>query len=80
MGFDIYVTYSKHSKSRYFDIPVTEENRIQVRLSDHPTNKQRRYRYNFDIYTIKTREGAMNYLDFLDAFEEMASKRGITDD
>jgi hypothetical protein len=67
MGFDIWISFSKHSKSRYLEV-YTGLRMYIVRISDHPLYIQGRYDY--DIYTNRPRRGAKDYVAFLELFRE----------
>jgi hypothetical protein len=67
MGFDIWITFSRHSQSRYLEV-YTGLRMYIVRISDHPLYIQGRYDY--DIYTDRPRRGAKNYVAFLELFRE----------
>ena len=75
IGFDIYFSYSKKSKSRYLEIKLSEERRIIVRISDHPANKANRWQFKFDIHTTTQRYGSLDYIQFLDAFKSTVGER-----
>jgi hypothetical protein len=70
-GFNVYLSYSNKSKSRYLEIVLTESRKMIVRISDHPADKANRWRYKFDIHTISRRRGSVDYIDFLDAFKRI---------
>lgn len=60
MGFNVYVTYSHTSKSRYLEFkPGKGKRYVLIRVSDHPS--KRPWKFNFDVFTDKARSGALNY-------------------
>jgi hypothetical protein len=69
MGFDVYVSYSSRSKSRYLDVMLSNEKKIIVRISDHPASRINRRKYKFDIHTEKRRRESLDYIEFLDAIK-----------
>jgi hypothetical protein len=74
MGLDVWVSFSKHSKSRYLE--VWSRGRLYIiRISDHPLFKGR---FDYDVYTDRRRYGANNYVEFLNLFREQikADKSG----
>jgi hypothetical protein len=74
MGFDVYVSYSGRSKSRYLDIMLSNGKKIVVRISDHPADCMKRWRCNFDIHTAIRRRGSVDYAEFLDAFKQIVGE------
>jgi hypothetical protein len=66
-GFDVYVSYSGRTKSRYFEFRLPEQRRIIIRLSDHTS--RRWWRYDYDVYADERRKWAMNYEELLKALE-----------
>jgi hypothetical protein len=68
MGFNVWIGFSKHSRSRYLDIHTGLRVYV-VRISDHPLKKSRG-RYDYDIYTDRPRRGAKSYTAFLESFGE----------
>jgi hypothetical protein len=66
-GFDVYISYSGRTKSRYFEFKLRDNRRIKIRLSDHPSIRW--WKYDYDVYTEKTREYAMNYEELLKVLE-----------
>jgi len=71
MGFTVFISTSNKSKSRYLEILLTEERRIIVRISDHPSDRASRSRYKFDIHAAAPRRGSVDYIEFLDAFKQI---------
>lgn len=79
IGYDVFISYSNKSQSRYLEIMVSEAHKIVIRISDHPAEKKNRWRYRFDIYTNAFRPGAINYIEFFDAIKLIiGSKRQKT--
>lgn len=66
MGLDVWVSFSKYSKSRYLEVWMQGRQHI-IRISDHPLSKGR---FDYDIYTDRPRYGASNYVEFLNMFRE----------
>ncbi|GHV91198.1 hypothetical protein AGMMS50268_17010 [Spirochaetia bacterium] len=66
MGLDVWVSFSKYSKSRYLEV-WTRGRRYIIRISDHLLSKGR---FDYDIYTDRRRYGANNYMEFLNMFRE----------
>jgi hypothetical protein len=66
MGFDIWVSFSKHSKSRYLEVHTRPKIYV-IRISDHPLFKGH---FDYDVYTDRRRYGASNYVEFLNLFRE----------
>jgi len=80
MGYNIFFSYSKKSKSRYLEIKLSENRKIVVRISDHPANKSNRWQFKFDIHTTAPRSGSLDYIEFLDAFKSIVGeKRSLTE-
>jgi len=76
LGFDIYISFSKVSKSRYLEIMLSKNKKIIVRISDHPADSTRRPLYTFDIYTDVWRPGAVDYRVFLKTFRRIMRNSG----
>ena len=74
LGYDVFIHTSRKSKSRYLEIFVTTKERIYVRVSDHPSNIFTDDRYDFDVYNLNPREGAITFLEFLDKFNTLFKK------
>jgi hypothetical protein len=66
MGFDVWISFSKYSKSRYLEV-WTRGRRYVIRISDHPLFKGR---FDYDVYTDRRRFGASNYMEFLNSFKK----------
>ena len=79
LGYDIYISYSDVSKSRYLEIMLPEHEKILVRISDHPTDYTKRGMLAFDIYTKKPRSGAVNYLYFFHRFKYIMNNQHRTE-
>ena len=75
MGYDVYISHSNKSKSRYLEIKLTEVRKIMVRISDHHADKLNRWRYKFDIRVTAARPGSVDYIEFLDAFKQIAGEK-----
>jgi hypothetical protein len=67
MGFDIYVTFSHTSKSRYLEFQVGTWRGFIIRISDHPSFRQ--WKYDYDVYTHRPRWGAINYMVLIQLIE-----------
>jgi hypothetical protein len=67
-GYDIYVTDSRRTKSRYLEIPIGKGRKIIIRLSDHPS--WRSWKYNYDVYSDEPRPGAFNYIELIRILEK----------
>ena len=70
LGFDVFYFTSNTSKSRYLEIFIDENEKVYVRISDHPSDCFTAYRNNYDIYSKKPRKGAINFIEFLNNFTE----------
>ena len=68
LGFDVFLFTSKKSKSRYLEIFIEGNEKINVRISDHPPDYVTKYYCNYDIYNKEPREGAINFIKFLENF------------
>jgi len=66
--------YSKTSKSRYLEVFTKDNERINIRISDHPPNVIKYFDYDFDIYNKIHREGAINFIEFLEIFKDYISR------
>ena len=75
IGYDIFLSYSSVSRSRYLEIILSEERKIIVRVSDHPPVRENRWRFKFDIHTTTRRRGSVDYIEFLDAFKQIAGEK-----
>lgn len=58
-GYDVYVSDSRTTNSRYLYVILGKRKRITIRISDHYTKKW--WKYNFDVYTDRPRARAKNY-------------------
>jgi hypothetical protein len=76
MGYDIYISFSRHSKSRYLEVHTRKRVYI-IRVSDHPLYLW--WRYDYDIYTERPRRGAKNYMEFLGLFRERVKADNLKD-
>ena len=76
LGFDIYISYSGVSKSRYMEIMLSKSKKIFVRISDHPAESTRRRLCTFDIYTDEWRHGAVSYIVFFKTFRTIIKNPG----
>jgi hypothetical protein len=47
IGYNVYISYSSRSCSRYLEIKLSEERKIIVRISDHQADKANRWRFKF---------------------------------
>ena len=72
IGYNVYLSYSYKSRSRYLEIRLAEERKVIVRISDHPADKANRWRYKFDVHISERRKGSIDYIEFLDAFKQIA--------
>jgi hypothetical protein len=73
IGYSVEVSHSHKSRSRYLDIKLPRGKTI-VRISDHPADRNNRWRYKFDIHTSEPRAGSVDYIEFLDEFKQLAGK------
>jgi hypothetical protein len=71
LGLDVVISYSNKSKSRYLEIYLREDCIRLVRISNHPANKQNRWKYAFDIHVSKRRYGSIDYIEFIDALKSI---------
>jgi len=74
MGYNVFLSTSNKSKSRYLEIALAEERRLIVRISDHPADKANRWRYKFDIHSSAPRKGSVDYIEFIDAFKQIVGE------
>jgi hypothetical protein len=79
IGFDVFISYSHKSKSRYLEIILAEGRKMIVRISDHPADRANRWRYKFDIHTEAQRCGSVDYIEFLDAFKQIIGSNTTRD-
>ena len=80
IGYDIYYSYSKKSRSRYLEVKLSEKRKIVVRISDHPANKKNCSQFKFDIHTTTQRYGSLDYIQFLDAFKQIVGETRPSDE
>jgi hypothetical protein len=71
-GFDVYITLSHTSRSRYLEFTVGKWRNFTIRISDHPT--ARYWKYDYDVYTDRPRYGAINYLTLINLIEKQLFK------
>lgn len=71
LGYDIYISFSGVSKSRYLEIMLTRTSKIFVRISDHAAEKSKRRLCTFDVYTDVKRPGAVDYNLFFKTFRNI---------
>jgi len=71
LGFDVFISYSHKSSSRYLEIILAQERKLVVRIADHPAGKENRWRFRFDIHTEIRRSGSLDYFEFLDTFRQI---------
>jgi len=76
IGYDVYISYSDKSRSRYLEINLSKERKIIVRISNHPSARLYRRLYKFDIHTSARRKGSLDYVEFIDAFKQIVGKNG----
>jgi hypothetical protein len=69
LGFDVYISCSSKSKSRYLEFYLRKGYKKIVRISDHPASRDNRWKYAFDIHTTQRRHGSIDYIEFLDALK-----------
>jgi hypothetical protein len=67
-GFNVYVTDSRRTRSRYLDVPLPGGRKIIIRLSDHPSKTQ--WRFDYDVYTDEPRRNALNYVELTAILEK----------
>ena len=79
IGYNVYISHSKKSKSRYLEIKLSEERRIIVRISDHIADRANRWRHQFDIHTSTLRSGSLDYIEFIDAFKQIVGVKQTSD-
>ena len=65
-GFDVWVSYAKKTKSRYFEF-FMGRHRVTIRLSDHISKWAEEFDY--DIWVNTPRYNAWSYDDWLRDFE-----------
>jgi len=65
-GYDIWVSYAKRTKSRYYEFFIAHH-KLRIRLSDHISKKIQNFDY--DIYVSKPRPNAFSYGEWLKDME-----------
>ena len=70
-GYNVFISYSNKSESRYLEIEFSENNRVIVRISDHPADKTN-WKFKFDIHVLNNRRGSIDYIEFLNSFRQIA--------
>jgi len=75
IGYDVFISYSNKSRSRYLEMKLSEKRKIVVRISDHPADKANRWRFKFDVHTSERRPGSLDYVEFLDAFKTIVGEK-----
>jgi hypothetical protein len=65
-GFNIWFSYAKKTKSRYFEVFVARH-KIRIRLSDHVSHTIREFDY--DIWVNKPRPNAFSYEEWVKDME-----------
>jgi hypothetical protein len=77
LGYNVYISLSKKSKSRYLEIRLSERCKLIVRVADHPADRENRWRYKFDIRTSDNRSGSIDYIEFIDAFKQIVGEKSV---
>jgi hypothetical protein len=67
-GFDVYISPSRTTRSRYLEFSIGNRQSFIIRISDHPTGKY--WKYDYDVYTNQPRRDAINYLTLINIFEQ----------
>ena len=75
LGYNVYISFSNKSKSRYLEIMLSKERKLIVRISDHPADKEDRWRFKLDIHTKIHRAGSIDYIEFINIFKQIAGNR-----
>lgn len=70
IGYNVYISFSKKSESRYLEVRLSANRKINIRISDHIAGKGCHW-HQFDIHTTTQRKGSMNYIEFLDTFKQI---------
>ena len=78
IGYNVYISHSKKSKSRYLEVKLSEKRKITVRISDHIADRANRWLYQFDIHTSASRSGSVDYIEFIDAFKQIVGEKRLT--
>jgi len=71
LGYNVYVSYSNKSRSRYLEIVLSKDEKVIVRISDHVADKKNRWQFRFDIHTTEKRRWSVDYIEFIDAFKQI---------
>jgi hypothetical protein len=71
-GFDVYITMSHTSRSRYLEFAAGKRRNYTIRISDHPTG--RHWKFDYDVYTDRPRYGAIDYLTLINLIEKRLFK------
>jgi len=74
-GYDVFISFSNKSSSRYLEVRFSKERKIVIRIADHPADKANRWRCQFDIHTSEPRKDSVDYIEFLDAFKQIVGKK-----
>jgi hypothetical protein len=74
-GYNVFVSLSRKSESRYLEVRLSKTRKITIRISDHPADKSNKF--EFDIHTIIKRKGSLDYLEMLDAFKQIVSEKSL---
>jgi hypothetical protein len=74
IGYDVHIAYSHKSRSRYLEVKFSKERKLIIRISDHPADRNNRWRYKFDIHASVQRRGSVDYIEFLDAFKQIVGE------
>jgi len=72
IGFNVGISCSNKSKSRYLEVYLRDDHKILIRIADHPCDRRSRWRYRFDVHTVKPRTGSIDYIQLLDAIKSIA--------
>jgi hypothetical protein len=72
-GFNVYVTPSRTSRSRYLEFGIGNRQSFIIRISDHPTSRY--WKYDYDVYTNRPRRDAINYLVIINILERRLFKK-----
>jgi len=71
LGYNVYISFSQKSNSRYLTVRLSKERKIVIRIADHPADKSDKWRFKFDVFTIERRHGSVDYIEFLDIFKQI---------
>jgi hypothetical protein len=72
-GYNVFVSLSRKSESRYLEVRLSKTRKITIRISDHPADKLNKF--EFDIHTLTRRKGSLDYLEMLDAFKQIVREK-----